>query len=350
MAQTLIFADLDAPGISRRRIRGHWAYFGPNGDRIAERDEIERLNHIALPPAYSDAWLSPDPNTHILATGIDDRGRKQYRYHPAFVAGRDALKFERCADFGRALPHLRQRVAADLATRGLTEQRAVASVVRLLDSGRIRIGNECYAQANSSFGATTLLRRHARINGQRLMLRFRAKSGKLCTLNVTDRGLIRFVKRVQDLPGQHLFQYIGEDGAIWPINSSDVNQYIHETMAAEFSAKDFRTWAASVLAYEWLLTRTKGMKLADLLAFVADHLGNTPAIARKAYIHPALIAVASAPLLDQPALSLPRRTKWLSREERGLIVYLDQQENLSAAPALPNGNERHGSPDRSPAR
>jgi len=344
MPQTLVFADLDAPGISRRRIRGHWAYFNPNGDRITGRDEIDRLNRIALPPAYGGVWFSPDPNAHILATGVDDRGRKQYRYHPDFVAGRDAMKFERCADFGRALPRLRQRVEADLATRGLTERRAVASVVRLLDSGRIRIGNECYAQSNSSFGATTLLRKHARINGQRLMLRFRAKSGKLCTLNVTDRGLVRFVKRVQDLPGQHLFQYIGEDGEVWPINSSDVNHYIHETMAAEFSAKDFRTWAASALAFEWLLGRREGMKLTDLLAFVADHLGNTPAIARKAYIHPALIEMAGAPLTGKAALPLPRRTKWLSREERGLIAYLDKLpavENLSSRPALPDGNGRH---------
>lgn len=347
MLQSLIFADLDAPGISRRRFRGYWAYFTPNGDRITDRDDIDRLNGIALPPAYSDAWFSPDPNAHILATGVDDRGRKQYRYHPAFIAGREAMKFERCAEFGRTLPRIRKRVEADLATRGLTEQRAVASVVRLLDSGCIRIGNECYARSNRSFGATTLLQRHARINGQRLTLRFRAKSGKLCTLNVTDRGLVRFVKRVQDLPGQHLFQYIGEDGEVWPINSSDVNQYIRETMDADFSAKDFRTWAASVLAFEWLLERTDGMKLADLLAFVAEHLGNTPAIARKAYIHPALVEMASAASTDMPTIALPRRTRWLSREERGLIAYLgklEPAENLSAQPTLPDSNGRHRSP------
>jgi len=348
MPQPLIFADLEAPGIGRRRIRGRWAYFGPDGERITDRDEIDRLNRIGLPPAYSNAWFSSDPNAHILATGVDNRGRKQYRYHPAFVAGRDAMKFERCAEFGRALPRIRQRVEQDLAARGLTEQRAVASVVRLLDSGRIRIGNECYARSNGSFGATTLLQRHAEVHGQRLMLRFRAKSGKLCTLNVTDRGLARFVKRVQDLPGQHLFQYIGDDGEVWPINSSDVNQYIREAMNADFSAKDFRTWAASVLAFEWLLGRTEGMKLADLLSFVAEHLGNTPAIARKAYIHPALIEMAVAVPTDMSALGLPRRTRWLSREERGLIAYLDKlspAENLSAQPALPDSNGRHGSPD-----
>lgn len=348
MPQSLIFADLDAPGISRRRQRGHWAYFGPEGDRISNRDEIDRLNGIALPPAYADAWFSPNPDAHILATGVDDRGRKQYRYHPAFIAGRDALKFERCAEFGRALPRIRQRVEADLAGRALTEQRAVASVVRLLDSGRIRVGNECYARSNGSFGATTLLQRHAQVNGRRLTLRFHAKSGKLCTLNVTDRDLVRFVKRMQDLPGQHLFQYIGEDGAVWPINSSDVNQYIRETMDADFSAKDFRTWAASVLAFEWLLGQSDGMRLTDLLAFVAEHLGNTPAIARKAYIHPALVEMASTASAGLPALRLPRRTRWLSREERGLIACLDKQapaENLSAQPTLPDSNGRRRSPD-----
>lgn len=352
MTQRLIFADVDAPGISRRRVRARWAYFGPEGERITDRDEIERLNGIALPPAYTDAWFSPDAQAHILATGVDDKGRKQYRYHPAFVAGRDAIKFERCADFGRALPRIRQRVEADLAERGLTEERAIASVIRLLDSGRIRVGNECYARSNRSFGATTLLHRHVRLNGQRLTLRFRAKSGKLSTFDVTDRGLVRFVKRVQDLPGQHLFQYIGEGGQTWPINSTDVNRYIRETMKADFSAKDFRTWAASVLAFQSLLSRTTDMKLADLLSFVADHLGNTPAIARKAYVHPSLIELARTPSTDLRALKLPRCTKWLSREERGLIAYLDKSAcntNLPDGPALSSGHERLKTAHRSSA-
>lgn len=219
----------------------------------------------------------------------------------------------------------------DLATRGLSEQRALASVVRLLDSGRIRIGNECYARSNRSFGATTLLQRHAKLSGDRLTLRFRAKSGKLCTFSVTDRGLARFIKRMQDLPGQHLFQYIGEDGAVWPINSSDVNQYIRETMDSDFSAKDFRTWTASALAFEWLLQRTDAMKHHDLFAFVAEHLGNTPAIARKSYIHPALVALAKGKSARQTALELPRRTRWMSRYERGLLAFLEKFTQEGAA-------------------
>jgi len=322
-APRILFADLDMSGISRRLIRRRWAYFDPEGQRITDRAEIDRLNGIGLPPAYRDAWFSPKPDAHILAMGIDDKGRRQYRYHPDFIANRDSRKFERCVQFGQALPRIRKQVEADLATRSLSRQRALASIVRLLDSGRIRVGNECYARSNKSFGATTLLQRHASLSGNRLTLRFRAKSGKLCTFSVTDRGLVRFVRRMQDLPGQHLFQYIGEDGAIWPISSSDVNHYIKETMKADFSAKDFRTWTASVLAFEWLRERTVGTALGEMLAFVAQHLGNTPAIARKSYIHPMLIEMAKGTPAAALANPLPRRTRWLSREERGLIALLD---------------------------
>ena len=323
-APRIIFADLDSPGISRRRVRGRWAYIDAEGQRITDRDELDRLQRIGLPPAYADAWFSPRPDAHILAVGVDDRGRRQYRYHPDYIADRDGRKFERCAEFGLALPRIRKRVETDLATRGLSEQRALACVVRLLDSGRIRIGNEHYARSNRSFGATTLLQRHATLRGDRLTLQFRAKSGKLCTFCVTDRGLARFIKRMQDLPGQHLFQYVGEDGAAWPISSSDVNRYIRETTDADFSAKDFRTWTASALAFEWLHGRTAGMTCTDLFSFVAEHLGNTPAIARKSYIHPALVDMAKAKDWAKATLSLPRRTRWLSRYERGLLAFLER--------------------------
>lgn len=323
MASPLLFADLETPGISRRLLRKKWAYFDPGGQRITDPDTIDRLQKIGLPPAYRDAWYSPNPDAHILAMGLDEKGRRQYRYHPDFIAARDSLKFERCAAFGAALPLIRKQVAQDLAKRSLTKERALACVVRLLDSGRIRIGNQSYARANKSFGATTLLQRHARLRGDRLTLRFRAKSGKLCTFSVTDRGLIRFVKTMQDLPGQHLFQYLGDGGAIWPINSSDVNLYIKDAMKAEFSAKDFRTWRASVLAYEWLRQRREGMTLKQMLAFVAEHLGNTPAIARKSYIHPLLIDMAQTSSSRASEAPLPRSTRWLSREERGLIALMD---------------------------
>lgn len=323
MSHPLIFVDDSLPGISRRKLRGHWAYFGSDGARITDRDEIDRLNRIGLPPAYKDAWFAPSDRAHILATGIDARGRKQYRYNPAFTADRDSRKFEGCAQFGRLLPLIRARVEDDLTGRDLSQQRAIASIVRLLDSGRIRVGNEAYVKSNKSFGATTLRMRHVSIAAGKLQLRFKAKSGKLCTLRVSDRGLIRFVRQMQDLPGQHLFQYVRDDGEICPVSSSDVNAYIRETMGADFTAKNFRTWTASALAFEWLAERSGG-GLNAMLAFVAEHLGNTPAIARKSYIHPALLDMAKDgghPL--HTGVKLPRRTRWLSRHERGLIAYLE---------------------------
>lgn len=325
------YADIDQPSIARRKCRGRWAYFDAAGERIRDPAEIARLDGIGLPPAYTNAWFAADPGAHIQATGIDARGRKQYIYHPEYVARRDAHKFDGCAGFGRLLPRIRARVAQDLAKRNLSRDRAIASVVKLLDSGQIRVGNESYARANRSFGATTLRQRHARLEGNRLALRFRAKSGRLCTLNVTDRGLVRFAKQVQDLPGQHLFQYRGEDDQFHPVSSTDVNAYIHETMGEEYTAKDFRTWAASVLAFAWLRNAGENAKLREMLAHVAEHLGNTPAVARKSYVHPALIeAVRSG---DRSALPerLPRPTRWLSAHERGLIDFLDRQGGCASS-------------------
>lgn len=312
--------------ITRRRYRKRWIYLDTEGNRITDSTETQRLDAIGLPPAYTGACFAPDPDAHILATGIDARGRKQYVYHPDFVARRDARKFDSCAGFGRLLPKIRQRVEKDLARRGLSRDRAIASIVKLLDGGRIRIGNESYARANRSFGATTLRRRHARLEGQRLALCFRAKSGRQCRLNVTDRGLIRFVRQMQDLPGQHLFQYKGEDGTFHPVSSTDVNAYLHEAMGHAYTAKDFRTWRASVLAFEWLAEAQETAKLRDMVAHVAEHLGNTPAVARKSYVHPALIEVAQSGAVGDFPGKLPRATRWLSASERGLIAFLEQQE------------------------
>ena len=322
----LVHINEGEPGITRRLQRGHWAYFDPAGARIADRDDIDRLNRIALPPAYEHAWFAPDPNAHLQATGVDARGRKQYRYHPAFTADRDASKFSACARFGEELPKIRARVETHLRARKLSQQRAIASVVRLLDTGRIRVGNEAYVRENRSFGATTLRRRHARLDQGRLTLRFKAKSGKACEICVTDRGLIRFVKQMQDLPGQHLFQYVDEDGNCSPIDSTEVNAYIHEAMGESITAKHFRTWRASALAFEWLATQ-KEVGLKPMLDFVAEHLCNTPAIARKSYVHPALVALAKDGATEFRAkLRLPRKTKWLSRYERGLIAFLSDLE------------------------
>lgn len=322
MATRLHYADTSIPSITRRFRRGKRAYFASDGSQITDRNEIARLDAIALPPAYTDAWYASDPASHILATGVDARGRKQYRYHPEFTALRDARKFEACAEFGHLLPRIRSRVEKDLAKRGLTEERATASVVRLLDTGRLRIGNEHYASENRSFGASTLRRRHARLEGRRLTLRFKAKSGRLCTFSVTDRGLIRFVKQVQELPGQHLFQYLDEEDQAFPITSSHVNAYIRETMGGDFSAKDFRTWSASVLAMEWLIDNPECDTLKEMVAYVASHLGNTPAMARKSYIHPALINLVASNGAERSEINLSRKSKWMSSYERTFLYFL----------------------------
>lgn len=320
----LKFADDTMPGITRKRVRGNkWAYFDADGDRIKDRDEIDRLNRIALPPAYENCWFSADPNVHLLATGVDARGRKQYRYHPDWRQSREAMKFELCPRFGEALPALRKRVSADLSGRKLGRDRAIASVVALLDTGAIRVGNEHYAKTNKSFGATTLRNRHAKIERGTLRLRFKGKSGKLQEIDCDDPALVRCVRKMQDLPGQHLFQYLDEEGRPVPVHSHDVNEYLAQTMGDGFTAKHFRTWAASTLGFS-LLHEEPGLSLRALLDEVSQRLGNTPAIARKSYVHPAVIAAAKG---DAGAVSLPetlpRGTQWMTREERGLLKFLE---------------------------
>jgi DNA topoisomerase-1 len=315
------------PGITRKRAGHGWAYFDPAGKRITDRDEIDRLNAIALPPAYADAWFCPYPNGHLLATGVDARGRKQYRYHPDFRARQEADKYERCADFGRALPKLRARVAKDLAGRKMARDTVVAAVVRLLDLGHIRVGNEAYARSNRSFGATTLRNRHARVKGPRLRLEYVGKSGKKQRLTIEDRRLAQIVRRMQDLPGQHLFEYLDENELPHPVTSEDVNDYIREAMTGDFTAKHFRTWGASLLAFEHILDTAQDGKitLQPMLETVASALGNTPAISRKSYIHPALIELCRGENAgDLCSLKLPRATQYLTGRERALIGFLDE--------------------------
>jgi len=326
----LVYCDDSEPGITRRKVRHGWSYWDVDGKRITDREEIDRLNGIGLPPAYTDAWYCPRPNGHIQAVGWDDKGRKQYRYHPEFREKREAAKYDRCATFGHALPKLRAQVEADLATRAHSKARTVAAIVKLLDIGYLRIGNDSYAKANKSFGATTLRDRHADIRGKTLKLQYRAKSGKMKTLRITDGSLARFVKRCQDLPGQRLFQYVGEDGAPHPVSSSDVNDYIREAAGDDFTAKHFRTWGASVLAFEALANAEAPLSLRAMLDPVTEALGNTPAIARKSYVHPALIALAKDGQKHfRETLDLPRRTQYLSRTERGLIAFLEKGDRAA---------------------
>ncbi|MFK4792704.1 DNA topoisomerase IB [Sphingobium sp. ZW T5_29] len=325
----IVHANDSLPGISRRALKRGWAYYLPDGTRITDREEIDRLNAVGMPPAYRDCWFCLKPNGHIQATGYDDRGRKQYRYHPEFRAAREAEKYGGCAAFGRALPKLRARIEADLSIRGLRKERTLAAVVRLLDLAKVRVGNEQYAAANKSFGATTLRRRHLDLKGQRMRLRYRAKSGREHDITISDRRLLRFVRAMQDLPGQHLFQYLDEDGVARPISSGDVNAYIADAMGGDFTAKHFRTWGASTVAFETLASGS--VSLNQMIAPVAEALGNTPAISRKSYVHPALIELCKSGQDEwREGLRLPRSTRYLTRYERGLIAFLDECDQTSA--------------------
>jgi DNA topoisomerase I len=332
----IVYVDDQQPGITRRKMRHGWGYWGPDGNRITDRDAIDRLNAIGLPPAYVNAWFCPDPNGHIQATGYDDKGRKQYRYHTGFREAQEAAKYDRCAGFGHRLPRLRAQVEADLKLRGACRQKAVAAVVRLLDLGTIRVGNEAYAQENKSFGATTLRKRHAKVKGQTLRLQFRAKSGKMRTMTITDASLSRFVKRCQDFPGQQLFGWLDEAGEAHPVTSSDVNAYIREAMGEDFTAKHFRTWGASVIAFQTLAMAASFIGLKTMLEPVTEALGNTPAIARKSYVHPRLVALArerEAQAEFRTGLRLPRSTRYLNRYERGLILFLEDENAAKSPPA-----------------
>jgi len=332
----LCYVDDALPGITRKKAGHGWGYYDPEGKRITNRDEIDRLNAIALPPAYKDAWFCPSPHGHIQATGIDDRGRKQYRYHIAFRTQQDAQKYEKCADFGRALPLLRARVTEDLASRSLDRDTVVAAVVRLLDLGHIRVGNEEYVKDNKSFGATTLRNRHAKVSGAKLRLEYMGKSGKKQRLTIEDKRLATIVRKTQDLPGQHLFEYIGEDGAPHAVGSGEVNDYIRTATGGDFTAKHFRTWGATLLAFEHIMTASKSGKLSlkPMLEEVAAALGNTPAISRKSYVHPALIELCRQGKGDAIcALKLPRATKYMTGAERALIGFLDAIAEAAAKEA-----------------
>jgi DNA topoisomerase I len=324
LPRKLIHADDSLPGITRKKAGRRWAYFDERGERIADREEIDRLNKIALPPAYTKAWFCPDANGHIQATGYDDKERKQYRYHPDYRAHQEAEKFDGCAKFGLRLPKLRQRVERDLAKRELTRERAVASVVRLLDLGVVRVGNESYAKANNSFGATTLRMHHVSVSGKTVKLRFKAKSGKIAQVAVTDHRLAHFVRKMDDLPGQRLFQYLDDDGEAHAVGSAEVNDYLCETMGEHFTAKNFRTWHASAIAFGLLAHAQRPLTIKALMEEVSDKLGNTPAIARKSYVHPAVVGLIDRQQKWREGLKLPRKSKWLSREERGLLELLDQ--------------------------
>jgi DNA topoisomerase-1 len=312
------------PGYTRKRIGRYWAYF--DGDeRVTDRATIDRLNSIALPPAYNNAWFCKDPDGHLQATGVDARGRKQYRYHPDFRANAEATKFANLVEFGKALPKIRRQVDKDLKQRSLSREKVVAGVVRLLDDDFLRVGNREYAKENKSFGATTLLSRQVHDDGRKVKMRFKGKSGVEQEVTITDRTLRRLVRQLEELPGQALFQYLNGDGNPHPITSNDVNDYIRAATGGEFTAKHFRTWGASVLAFEQMLNHKEATRISveTMIEPVAEALGNTVAMSRKAYVHPALVdAVKQNPRDPLNGFERPRARKWLSDCEVGLLEFL----------------------------
>ena len=295
-AAGLVYVSDEHPGISRKRSGKGWRYLDANGRTIKDYWERKRIDQIAVPPAYTDVWICPKANGHIQATGRDDRGRKQYRYHSKWTEARDTAKYERMVGFAQLLPGLRERVAADMRRQGLPREKVAATLVALLEKTLIRIGNEDYAKENKSFGLTTLRNRHLDIEGSNLRFDFMGKSGKTWNLDLRDRRVARVVRSIQELPGQQLFQYVDEDGKRQPISSSDVNEYLREITGEDVTAKDFRTWAGTVLASMALAEfeavdsesrRKKNIKAA--IESVAKRLGNTPTICRKCYVHPRVL-------------------------------------------------------------
>ncbi|KVC45501.1 DNA topoisomerase [Burkholderia diffusa] len=327
-AAPLRHVDDRRPGYTRRRLRHGFAYYTQDGVRIRDPDEIARIDALAIPPAYTDVWICMDPRGHLQATGRDARGRKQYRYHPQWRETRDANKYARMAAFARALPRIRKRVAHDLALPGMPRDKIVATIVRLLDTTLARIGNAEYARENASYGLTTLRKRHVTIRPGQVRLRYTGKSGIEHDVTVEDPRVGRIVRRCAELPGHELFQYVDDDGARHSIGSSDVNDYLREAAGAEFTAKDYRTWAGSVQALALLrrvphedVTHAR-KQIVETVRAVADILRNTPAVCRRCYIHPAVLDAFEAGMLA--ALEVRRSPRGLRADEAAFAALLEQ--------------------------
>ncbi len=292
----LRYSSDDRPGIRRRRAGQQFSYIGTDGKTIRDERTLKRIKALSIPPAYNDVWITTDPRGHLQATGRDAKGRKQYRYHPRWRDMRDETKFDRMIAFGEALPTIRERTATDLRRQGLPREKVLAAAVQLLEKTLIRVGNEEYARDNKSYGLTTLRDKHVKVGDKRLRFHFRGKSGVEHEVTLTDRRLARTVKRCRDLPGQELLQYLDGDGQRQRIDSDDVNDYLREISGEEFTAKDFRTWAGTVLCslalreFEACLSEAEAKKnVVAAVKQVAERLGNTPAVCRKSYIHPAIL-------------------------------------------------------------
>lgn len=344
-AAGLRYVSDDRPGIERKRRGKHFRYIYSDGRPVRDTKELERIRSLAIPPAWTHVWICPIPNGHLQATGRDDKRRKQYRYHPQFRSLREEAKYHRLIHFGRKLPHIRARVEADLKQPGLSRNKVLATVIRLLETTLIRVGNEEYARTNGSFGLTTFRNRHVHVEGATVRFRFRGKSGIYHSIRVNDRRLARTVRRCQDLPGQELFQYLDDEGEPHVIDSADVNAYLQEIAGEEFTAKDFRTWAGTILASQTLqqfesfasATQAKHNIVAAIEA-VSNRLGNTKAVCRKCYVHPAVIdAYLDGSLLETLRQHADRKVDdspmELSAEEAAVLAFLQAQLQRETAQA-----------------
>ena len=304
----LIYVNDDMEGITRVRAGKGFSYRDAKGRTIRDKSERKRLAALAIPPAYDDVWICPDPRGHIQATGRDAKGRKQYRYHPDFREVRDSAKYDRMLDFAKALPKVRAQVDQDMSRRGMPAEKVLATIVYLLEHTMIRVGNSDYVKQNKSHGLTTLRNRHVSLDGNKMRFRFRGKSGKEWDLGLHDRRVARIVRAAQDIPGQHLFQYLDDEGDLHQVTSSEVNAYLRDISGRQITAKDFRTWTGTVLAALALAEYEKAdsdaaakRNIRDAIETVAARLGNTPTICRKCYVHPQII---DAYLADELKLEL----------------------------------------------
>lgn len=330
------------PGIARKRWGKYFRYFGPDGRPVRDAAVLARIRSLVIPPAWTDVWICPLPNGHLQATGRDARKRKQSRYHPRWREVRDETKYERMKVFGEALPKIRERVERDLALPGLPRDKVLATIVRLLETTFIRVGNEEYARENHSYGLTTLRDKHADINGSKVHFKFKGKSGKLHNIDVNDRRLARIVKQCQDVPGYELFQYIDEDGSHRSVDAADVNEYLQAISGEPFTAKDFRTWAGTVLAcsllreFEAFESQSQAKKnVVAAIKSVAERLGNTPAVCRKCYVHPAVIDsyIGGETVQNfeaQVKRELPKLKHALRQEELDLLHLLERRAKVAA--------------------
>lgn len=339
-------SDLE-PGLGRKRVGKGFSYLGLDGKRITDKETRKRLESLVIPPAWQDVWICPDEHGHIQATGRDERGRKQYLYHPEWHRVRDTAKFDRMLGFGKLLPRIRRRVQKDLSLPGLPKDKVLAAVVKLLETTLIRVGNTTYAKENGSYGLTTIRKKHAHVSGQTVTFDFTGKSGKEWDIELKDKKIAKIVQKCEELPGYELFKYFDEAGELQDLESGDVNTYLKDVTGEDISAKDFRTWAGTVLATFTLTglepsqTKTQATKnVTAAIKEVSQKLGNTPAVCRRSYVHPDVIdcyldgsLMGLAEVREAVSSSL---AKGLRIEEMAVLRFLEARQELQNANAVPN--------------